>query len=123
MKSIPALVALALFAATAFAALPPNHPAPAGASNPANPSMNMKAPVLLEGKVASVIDVDQYTYIEIMQEKGTTWLATTKTPVKKGDTIRYDEGVQMTNFYSKTLKRTFPSVKFVGKVIIANEKK
>jgi hypothetical protein len=41
---------------------------------------------------------------------------------KKGDVIRFDDGMVMTNFESKTLKRTFPSVTFVSSVVVTKEK-
>jgi hypothetical protein len=41
---------------------------------------------------------------------------------KKGDVVRFDDGMPMTNFHSKTLNRTFPSVLFVNRVVITNEK-
>ena len=43
-------------------------------------------------------------------------------PVKKGDVIRFDNGMAMTNFHSKTLNRTFPSVLFVNSVVVTKEK-
>lgn len=75
-----------------------------------------------KAKVLSTIDAGQYTYIEVAQNKKTLWLAGTKVAVKKGDIIRFDEGMVMTNFESKTLKRTFPSVIFVNSVVVTKEK-
>ena len=38
----------------------------------------------------------------------------------KGDTIRFDNGTVMNNFNSKILNRTFPSITFVGRVVVGN---
>jgi hypothetical protein len=75
-----------------------------------------------KAKVLSTIDTDKYTYIEVTQNKKTLWLAGAKVAVKKGDVIRFDDGMVMTNFESKTLKRTFPSVTFVNSVAVTKEK-
>ena len=44
------------------------------------------------------------------------WVATSKTEVKAGDVLYYDEALQMTNFHSKELDRTFDVIYFVNKV-------
>lgn len=75
-----------------------------------------------KGRVLGAIDVSQYTYIEVMQNQKPMWLATTTTPVKKDDVIRFEDGVNMTNFYSNALKRTFPVITFVGTVMVSDEK-
>ncbi|MFH1043917.1 MAG: hypothetical protein V1796_02400 [Pseudomonadota bacterium] len=40
----------------------------------------------------------------------------------RGDVIRFDNDMVMTNFRSKTLNRTFPSVLFVSRVVSTEEK-
>lgn len=75
-----------------------------------------------KAKVLSSIDAAGYTYIEVKQNKKTLWLAGTKVAVKKGDVIRFDDGMVMTNFNSKSLNRTFPSVTFINRVVVTNEK-
>lgn len=114
MRSLTALLALTVFSASAVAAtaaMPPGHPA-AGAQPAAN------KPLLNKGKVLSTIDTGMYTYIEVSRGKESEWVAVTSMPVKKGDTVAYDEGAVMTNFYSKTLNRTFPKVIFVGRASV-----
>jgi predicted small lipoprotein YifL len=81
------------------------------------PMLTQKAQVL------SAINVAPYTYLEVTQDNKTRWLATTATTAataKKGDTIQFDDGTLMTNFNSKVLNRTFPSIALVGRVIVAN---
>ena len=83
----------------------------------AEPALTQKAQVL------SAINVAPYTYLEVTQDNKTRWLATTATAAataKKGDTIQFDDGTLMTNFNSKVLNRTFPSIALVGHVVVAN---
>lgn len=75
------------------------------------------------GTVLSTINVPTYTYVEVSQGKKTLWLATTISGVKKGDTVRFDDGLVMNNFYSKSLKRTFPSIVFVNSLVRDSAKK
>ena len=121
MKSLFILPLLALSASVLAA--PP--------SAPANPHTGMKMPAMSgpavqltqEATVLSTISVPEYSYIEAAQGKKTVWLAATTVAVKKGDVIRFDDGMVMNNFYSKTLKRTFPSIVFVNSVAVAGKKK
>ncbi len=114
MKTVSILFALAL-STSAFAAGP--------AAAPANPHAGAQTMLTQTGKVLSSIDVPSYTYVEVSQGSGTIWLAANTTPVKKGDTVRFDEGMKMTNFYSKSLKRTFPSILFVSHLVVEPGKK
>ena len=120
MKSLPLLLALALFCSFASAqALPPGHPPVATKSEG---SGMPEAQLPQKAKVLSTIDAAPYTYLEVTQNKKTVWLAANAVPAKKGDVIRFDDGMIMTNFHSKTLNRTFPSVTFVNRVVITKEK-
>lgn len=123
MKPLFSIAALAIFASsTVFAATPPGHPSAAAAAEMLQPAaQNIPDSQLPQkGKVLSFINTDQYTYIEASQAnaKESVWLASTTVAVKKGDQIRFDDGFVMTNFYSKTLKRTFPKVLFVSRVVV-----
>ncbi|MEK7361265.1 MAG: hypothetical protein AAB133_04205 [Pseudomonadota bacterium] len=64
----------------------------------------------------------QYTYLEVTQNKKNLWLAASTVAVKKGDVIRFDDGMAMANFHSKSLNRTFPSITFVSRVVVTQEK-
>ena len=120
MKFLPVLLALAIFSAFAV-----SQPLPAG-----HPSVDAKkegkgateAQLPQKARVLSTIDAAPYTYLEVTQNKKTLWLAANAVPAKKGDVIRFDDGMVMTNFHSKTLNRTFPSVLFVNRVVITKEK-
>jgi hypothetical protein len=121
MKSFPVLFVLAVFSASVAVAqpLPPGHPSvdtkKAGTGAP-------EAQLPQKAKVLSTLDAAPYTYLEVTQNKTTLWLAATAGPAKKGDVIRFDNGMVMTNFHSKTLNRTFPSVLFVNRVVVTKEK-
>ena len=105
-------------AITASAPLTPaGHPAMGDARMPqAEPPLTQKA------QVVSVINVTQYTYLEVMQDNKTRWLATAApaaVAAKKSDAIQFDDGTLMNNFNSKLLNRTFPSITLVGRVVIS----
>jgi hypothetical protein len=120
MKSFPFLLALAVASGSALAqSLPSGHP-PMGAAKEGTGAT--AAPLPQKGKVLSTIDAAGYTYLEVSQNKKTIWLAGPKMTVKKGDVVRFEDGMEMKNFESKTLKRTFPSVTFVNRVAVVNEK-
>lgn len=68
------------------------------------------------GKVTEVIDVQNYTYMQLANDKGKTWLATAKTQVKKGDVVSFADGQSMHKFHSKSLNRTFDEIYFVNTV-------
>lgn len=114
---------LAVFAATtAFAEPPPGHPSPAQARDmllPAKPPRPAELPN--EGKVLTIAHANEFSYIEVARKgksPASEWIAAQKTEIKVGSTIRYDDGAVMKDFYSKLLKRTFPSVMFVDYVTV-----
>lgn len=120
MKSLPILLALTVFSGAAFAqALPAGHPPTATKSEGKG---GPEAQLPQKAKVLSTIDAAPYTYLEVTQNKKTLWLAANAVSAKKGDVIRFDDGMVMTNFHSKTLNRTFPAVTFVSQVVITKEK-
>ena len=120
MKSSLLIFALAVFSAPVFAqSLPSGHP-PVNLKNEAKGAA--EAPLPQKAKVLNSIDAAQYTYLEVTQNKKTLWLAGTTVKVKKGDVIRFDDGMVMKDFHSKTLNRTFPAVTFVNRVVVTNEK-
>jgi hypothetical protein len=122
MKTL-ALLSMLTLSAAVFAAEP---------VVPANPHAGLKMPGAMtpheislsqQATVLSTISVPQYTYIEAAQGKKTVWLAAASMAVKKGDVIRFDDGMVMNNFYSKTLKRNFPSIVFVNRLVVGGDKK
>jgi hypothetical protein len=65
------------------------------------------------GKVLEVLDTDMYTYLQVTTEKGPLWIAAYKTAVTKGTTVRYANGIAMSNFHSNALDRSFDVIVFV----------
>jgi hypothetical protein len=128
MKAVSALFMLAaLAAAVSVQAAPAGHPA--GHPSPSMSADMLKAPkntpdadLPLKGKVLSTVEASEYTYIEVAQGKEKLWLAAPKVAVKKDAVVRFEDGAVMTNFRSKLLDRTFPSVMFVNRVVVTNEK-
>jgi hypothetical protein len=113
MKTIASLlVAAALLA-----------PAVSFAGAPAQPAAAAADDLPFKGKVVSTIDVNQYTYIEVAQDKGVIWLAAPSIALKKNSTIRFEDGAEMTNFRSASLNRTFPAIRFVGRVVVVADGK
>jgi hypothetical protein len=75
-----------------------------------------------KGTVVSVINIPEFTYLEVSQENQTRWIvAASVVNVKKGDAIEFDNGTTVKNFTSKALNRTFPSIAFVNNVNIVKK--
>ena len=118
MRSLPILLALAAFSVSAIAATPSSQaPAERTADKMQLAAANDQMP--RSGKVLSSIDASIYTYIELTKNGKNIWIAAPTVKVKKGDTVRFSEGAVMSNFFSKSLNRTFESVIFVGKAEVA----
>lgn len=86
---------------------------PSGAVDHAgDPGATPQAPGV-QGAVLEIIDVPQYTYARI-GEAGTEgeWVAVPTTKLQVGQRIALRNAVQMTQFTSNTLKRTFASIWF-----------
>lgn len=117
--------AILAFSAAGVAAPPPGHPSPAQASDILLPHKAPRpAELPNEGKVVSFTHANEFTYIEVTRKKTgiTEWIAAPKMDLKAGAAIRYDEGAIMKDFYSKLLKKTFPSVMFVDYVSVVGSK-
>lgn len=116
------LLLLAISHGAAIAAPPPVNPSPAQAPEmPRTDKPPLPAELPNRGKVVSSMDAGEFIYIEVARDDGgREWIAAPKTALKAGSTIRYEDGSVMTNFYSKLLKRTFPSVMFVGQVSVVD---
>src|SRR3990172_3536238 len=71
----------------------------------------------LSGKVLETMDSGGYTYVQIENNGKKTWVAVTKTKIVKGKEISFVPGMEMQNFESKTLKRTFDRIIFSGGVL------
>ena len=78
-----------------------------------------KAPMAEAGhKIVAeeVIQAGSYTYIKAKEGEQSFWVAVTKRDVKEGTTLYYQRGMEMKNFESKDLNRTFESIVFVDQM-------
>jgi len=70
------------------------------------------------GTVLESIATNAYTYIRVLSKDKEIWLAAPITEISIGKKIQFSEGVYMSNFYSKALKRNFAAILFVGTVSV-----
>lgn len=84
-------------------------PKPQQASQEEMPGVN-------KGVVLEVIQTSQYTYLHVEEKDGDKWLALPKMEARANETYYYTNGMEMRNFESKELSRTFPSVYFIESV-------
>lgn len=66
----------------------------------------------VSGTIVETMNASGYTYMLVESGAQKTWVAIPATKVEKGAAIKYYEGMEMKNFTSKTLDRTFDSVVF-----------
>jgi len=69
-----------------------------------------------KGVVEEVIQAESYTYLRVKTNGEDHWLAVTKMPVETGESVYYDNGMEMKNFQSETLQRTFDRIYFVQNI-------
>jgi hypothetical protein len=67
-------------------------------------------------KVVDFLDASQYTYIEVEEAGNKYWIAAPQMTVQKGDILHFDQGMEMKDFHSNSLNRTFDMVLFVERV-------
>ena len=66
----------------------------------------------VNGVVMEVMNVEGYTYLRLKTDSGETWAAVSTAPVKVNDKVSIENAMAMSNFESKSLKKTFPSILF-----------
>jgi hypothetical protein len=76
------------------------------------PPPSAPAPSTVAGEVLEVKEVEAYTYLRLKTKEGETWAAVAKSPVKKGATVTIENVMVMSNFESKSLKKTFKTILF-----------
>lgn len=77
-----------------------------------------KAQLPNSGVVQEFIHTSGYTYVRVVSpEQGEVWIAGGEMPdLKANDKIGFSTGVLMSNYYSKSLKRSFKALLFVGTI-------
>jgi hypothetical protein len=66
----------------------------------------------VQGKVLEVKNTDSYTYLLMKIDSKETWVAVQLSKVKVGSMVTVENPMEMKNFESKSLKKTFPSILF-----------
>jgi len=67
-------------------------------------------------EVTEVIQATSYSYLKVKENLAERWVAVSKQDIKVGDVYYYDEALQMSNFESKDLARTFDVIFFVNQI-------
>ena len=66
-----------------------------------------------EVSVVEVIQTSNYTYLEVTENNENFWIAVSSREAKPGQVIYYTDALEMRDFDSKELNRTFPVIYFV----------
>jgi hypothetical protein len=61
-------------------------------------------------------NASSYTYIKVEEKDKEYWIAVPQMAVEKGDVLFYTKSMEMKNFHSETLNKTFESVLFVDDI-------
>jgi hypothetical protein len=79
------------------------------AQQAANPNMH-------EVKVEEVIQTSAYTYLKVSENGAEKWIAVNRQEAAAGEVYYFDQALEMNNFKSKELDRTFESIYFVQEI-------
>ncbi len=66
----------------------------------------------LTGTVIETMNSGGYSYVQLEKDGVQTWVAVPQAAIKKGETMTFNPGMQMKNFTSKTLGKTFDAIYF-----------
>src|SRR6478736_5357307 len=66
----------------------------------------------LKGEVLEAKDVEIYTYLRLKTKDGEVWAAVNKAPIRKGAQVTIENAMEMRDFKSKGLNRTFDRIVF-----------
>lgn len=66
--------------------------------------------------VVDKINASSYTYLQVSENKQTYWIAVPAMEVEIGETVYFSKFMEMKNFKSETLEKTFSSVLFVDDI-------
>lgn len=66
-----------------------------------------------EVSIVEVIQTSNYTYLEVKEDDENFWIAVSSREAKPGEIIYYTDALEMRDFNSKELNRTFPVIYFV----------
>ncbi|MBU1368771.1 MAG: SH3-like domain-containing protein [Bacteroidetes bacterium] len=67
-------------------------------------------------EVLEVIQANAYTYLNVAEDNQKFWIAVPTMDAQKGDALHFTQSMEMTDFHSRDLDRTFELVLFVDDV-------
>jgi len=67
-------------------------------------------------RVEEIVMAPSYMYLRVTEDGKEYWIATNNQPVEVGMTLHFEQGMEMKDFTSKELDRTFESLWFVQKL-------
>lgn len=74
------------------------------------------APGVHAVEVIQNMNASNYTYLKVSENGNEFWIAVPQLKVKEGETLYYSKSMEMKNFKSPTLNRTFKSIFFVSDI-------
>ena len=84
---------------------------------PAQPQQQAQATVNMRtGVVQEVLQATSYTYLKVKEGDRDIWIAVSKRDTEVGETIYFSASLEMKDFESKDLQRTFESIYFVDNI-------
>ena len=66
----------------------------------------------IEGTVQETMDAAGYTYVNLSTDQGPRWIAIPQTDIAKGASLSFAPGMEMKDFRSNSLNRTFETIIF-----------
>ena len=84
-----------------------------------NPQQMQQSVIQTNQKVFEVNEVIQgssYTYLNVKENMMNKWVAVSYQEINKGDVFYYDGALEMNNFHSKEIDRTFETIYFVSQI-------
>lgn len=84
--------------------------------NDAKTTQTAIGPEIHKGIVKEVLHVSEYSYVRILEDGQEKWLAVPITNVEQGGTYYYSNTMEMKNFESKELNKTFETLYFIEKL-------
>ncbi len=79
-----------------------------------NSKINIELPYgMHQVNIVEVIQSSNYTYLEVEENDENFWIAVSSREAKQGDILYYTDALEMRDFNSKELNRTFPVIYFV----------
>ncbi len=64
-------------------------------------------------EVIDLLNAPGYTYLQVKEKENTFWIAVPQMEVEKGEKLYFSKSMEMKNFRSETIDKTFESVLFV----------